>query len=129
MSKRKDRFDRDLIESAEQIVEEAVASLPDDIREASEGAPVRFELEMDAHWIDEGIDPENLGLFSGPSMLDPDCPECIEPPLITLFLYNIWDYAEGDWDAFDAEVRRTFLHELGHYLGLEESAMPGLDLD
>lgn len=124
-----DGFERDLLDSAESVVEEAMAALPDDIRKASEGVPVRFELEMDDRWLAEGIDPDNLGLFSGPSLRDPDCPECIEPPQITLFLYNLWDYSEGDWEAFDAEVRRTYLHELGHYLGLEESAMPGLDLD
>jgi len=33
---------------------------------------------------------------------------------------NIWREAEEDEDAYRREVRATLLHELGHYLGLEE---------
>jgi predicted Zn-dependent protease with MMP-like domain len=42
------------------------------------------------------------------------------PPQIILFLENIWDVAETDEKLFRDEVRTTFLHELGHYLGLDE---------
>jgi predicted Zn-dependent protease with MMP-like domain len=36
------------------------------------------------------------------------------------FSENLWDYAEGDEEIFREEVRVTYFHELGHYLGLEE---------
>ena len=51
------------------------------------------------------------------------------PPQIVLFLENILDYAEGDPAAFRDEVRLTYLHELGHYLGWDENeiAQRGLD--
>ena len=42
------------------------------------------------------------------------------PPQIILFLGNIWELAEGDEESFCDEVRTTLLHELGHYLGLDE---------
>ena len=42
------------------------------------------------------------------------------PPQILLFLANLWDYADGDEALFREEVRTTYLHELGHYLGLDE---------
>ncbi len=42
------------------------------------------------------------------------------PPQIILFLENLWDQAEGDEDLFCDEVHTTCLHELGHYLGLDE---------
>ena len=124
-----DGFDKDLLDSAETVIGKVAARLPADIREATKGVAVGLELEMADRWLDEGIDPDNLGLFSGPSLRDPECDSGFEPPRITLFLYNLWDYAEGDWDKYDAEVRRTYLHELGHYLGLEEGDMPRLGLD
>jgi predicted Zn-dependent protease with MMP-like domain len=42
------------------------------------------------------------------------------PRRIILFLDNILEQADGDPAAFRAEVRDTLLHELGHYLGLDE---------
>ena len=70
---------------------------------------------------EDGIEPDLLGLFVGPSRA-----ESLEggdplPPEILLFLENLWEYAEGDEAVFREEVRVTYFHELGHYLGLEES--------
>jgi predicted Zn-dependent protease with MMP-like domain len=45
------------------------------------------------------------------------------PPEILIFLVNIMDEAEGDWDRFRQEVRTTLLHEIGHYLGLDEEGL------
>ncbi len=42
------------------------------------------------------------------------------PPQIILFLENLWDLAEADQEIFRDEVHTTYLHELGHYLGLDE---------
>jgi predicted Zn-dependent protease with MMP-like domain len=41
-------------------------------------------------------------------------------PQVILFLGNLWDEVEGDVELFLSEVRTTYLHELGHYLGLDE---------
>jgi len=35
-------------------------------------------------------------------------------------LESLWDAAEQDEDTFCEEVRATYLHELGHFLGLDE---------
>jgi len=42
------------------------------------------------------------------------------PSQIILFLENLWDFAESDENVFCEEVHTTFLHELGHFLGLDE---------
>ena len=42
------------------------------------------------------------------------------PPQIILFLENLWDFAEADEEVSGEEVHTTYLHELGHYLGLDE---------
>jgi predicted Zn-dependent protease with MMP-like domain len=49
-------------------------------------------------------------------------------PRIRLFLDNLWDYAEHDRETYREEVRITLLHELGHYLGLDEAAVTALGL-
>jgi len=45
------------------------------------------------------------------------------PRQILLFLENIWDFAEADPKTFLEEVRITYIHEFGHYLGLDESEL------
>jgi predicted Zn-dependent protease with MMP-like domain len=39
------------------------------------------------------------------------------------------DECEDAGTTFQEEVRRTYLHELGHYLGLDEEALAERDLD
>ena len=51
------------------------------------------------------------------------------PPQIILYLENILEECEDAGTTFGEEVRRTYLHELGHYLGLDEEALAERDLD
>ena len=114
---------------AEAVVREVRAALPEAVRAASAAVAVRLEGRVSRHWLDDGVEPDSLGLFSGPSMRDADAALSDEAPLVTLFLDNLWDWCGGDEEAFDEEVERTFLHELGHFLGLEEDDMADRDLD
>ena len=45
------------------------------------------------------------------------------PSAIRLFIENLRDEAEDDPERFRQEVRTTLLHELGHYLGLDEDEL------
>ena len=103
--------------------------MPPDLRGRAEALPVRYEERVAPHWIGDGVAPDSLGLFSGPGLRDPDASLSDESPLVTLFLGNLWDWCAGDEDAFLEEVERTYLHEFGHYLGLEEDEMEPRDLD
>ena len=77
----------------------------------------------------KGFEPDILGLFSGNphgteiSHADP------APPQISLYLENIMDWAEGDPAGFAEEVRLTYLHELGHFLGWDEDDLAARGLD
>lgn len=102
-------------------VERILRSLPADLRRFADDVGVAFEDTVARHWLDDGVEPDSLGLFSGPSYADEGYGVDFEPPLITLFLANLWDYAEEDEARFRREVRITYLHEFGHFLGLEES--------
>ena len=86
-------------------------------------APTREMIE------EEGLEPDLLGLFVGPALDETAGLDDPLPPKILLFLENLWDYAEEEPEIFREEVRRTYLHELGHYLGLEEDDMASRDLD
>lgn len=103
------------------------AALPKPLRERAEQLPVTLERFPNAGLQAEGIEPDTLGLFTGAEFADDG--NVPIPPQIILFLENLWDFAEGDSDIFREEVRITFLHELGHYLGLGEDELTDRGLD
>jgi len=59
----------------------------------------------------------------GPCHGERDRDVSILPPTITLFLANLRDEAGDDPAIFRQEVRTTLLHEIGHYLGLDEDGL------
>jgi predicted Zn-dependent protease with MMP-like domain len=99
-------------------VEATLTALPKPLRERVEKLPVTFERRPNAGLQSDGIEADTLGLFTGPEFADEA--QVPLPPQIILFLENIWDVAETDEQIFRDEVGTTFLHELGHYLGLDE---------
>jgi predicted Zn-dependent protease with MMP-like domain len=99
-------------------VEATVAALPGPLREQARKLPVTFERRPNCALQEDGIEPDTLGLFAGPDFADEGAVPM--PPQIILFLENIWELAEDDEEIFRDEIHTTFLHELGHYLGLDE---------
>jgi predicted Zn-dependent protease with MMP-like domain len=108
-------------------VEDTLAALPAPLRERARQLPVTLERLPNAALQADGIEPDTLGLFTGPEFADEAHSPL--PPQIILFLENIWDQAEGDEDAFSEEVHTTLLHELGHYLGLDEDDLTARGLE
>jgi predicted Zn-dependent protease with MMP-like domain len=102
-------------------VEATLAALPKPLRERAEKLPVTFERQPNADLQADGIEPDTLGLFTGPEFADEE--NVPLPPQIILFLENIWSLAETNEKHFCEEARMTFLHELGHYLGLDEDEL------
>jgi len=114
-------------EWAGEEVDRVLRSLPAPLRARTgeleivlQPAPTRAQLR-------DGVDPDLMGLFEGEPFADED--QRLFPARLFLFLENIWDEAEGDAETFRREVRTTLLHELGHYLGLEESDLALRDLE
>jgi predicted Zn-dependent protease with MMP-like domain len=102
-------------------VEAILSSLPAPLREPACKLPIILERVPNEGLIADGIEPDTLGLFTGPEFADEE--HATLPPQIILFLENIWDATEGDEESFREEIRTTFLHELGHYLGLDEDGL------
>ena len=107
-----------LCDVATKEIEATLAELPNELRERAVKLPVTFEPCPNAELQADGIAPDTLGLFTGAEFADEEALPM--PPQIILFLENILDFAENDENVFCDEVRTTFLHELGHYLGLDE---------
>lgn len=106
---------------ASDTVEEVRRALPEALRQAAAECPtVLLTLEAWEAEQDEGDSEGLLGLFLGLSRVEgqPSGPE--EAPRILLFIDSLWEWAEEERARFAEEVETTFLHELGHYLGLDE---------
>jgi predicted Zn-dependent protease with MMP-like domain len=102
-------------------VEATVAALPAPLRERAARLPVTFERFPNDGLQADGIEADTLGLFTGAEFAEEG--NVPMPPQIILFLENLWDFAEGDEEIFREEARTTYLHELGHYLGLDEDEL------
>ncbi len=101
-------------------VEATLSELPVPLRERAAQLPVTFEPSPSASLVADGIEADSLGLFTGPAFGEEEHSASPLPPQIILYLENLWDFAEGDEEVFLEEVHTTYLHELGHYLGLDE---------
>lgn len=106
---------------AEAVVTRTIRALPPGLRRHAEDLPVTFEAVPNAATVADGIDADVLGLFVGASFDEVESAMADVPSQIILYLENLWDFAEGDEDLFRGEVRTTYLHELGHFLGLDEA--------
>ena len=102
-------------------VEATLAALPPPLRAQVQKLPITFEHQPGRALQADGIAPDTLGLFAGAEFADEEVVPL--PPHIILYLENIWDFAEGDQETFREEVHTTLLHELGHYLGLDEDEL------
>ena len=114
---------------AADTVGAAQRQLPPAIRPLARAVAVHYVPRPHADILAEGFEPDILGLFTGNphgTELAHDNPA---PPQILLYLENLWDFAEGDEAVFAGEVRVTYLHELGHYLGWDEDELTARGLD
>jgi predicted Zn-dependent protease with MMP-like domain len=118
-----------LVRAASAVVAKTLAELPPEVREAAGAVPVLFQPAPAKDVLDEGFEPDLLGLFTGSPIGSGVFDGSPEPPRIILYVANLWDLAEGDMEAFRAEARLTFLHELGHFLGWDEGQVAARGLD
>lgn len=114
---------------AADAVGAAQRRLPPELRALARGVAVHYERKPRADVIDEGFPPDILGLFTGAAHGTELSADNLTPPQILLYLENLWEFAEGSEDVFREEVERTYLHELGHYLGWDEDDVAARGLD
>lgn len=110
-----------LLELARAEVAATIDELPDDLRPRAAALPVSYERLPNQAILDDGLAPDTLGLFVGGDFAHEE--HVPLPSQIILFLENIWAMVEADEDWFLEEVHITYLHYLGHYLGLNEDEL------
>jgi predicted Zn-dependent protease with MMP-like domain len=118
-----------LTQVAADSVGAAQRQLPPDLRALARGVAVHYEMEPSDDLIAEGFEPDILGLFTGNPHGTEFAHDTPAPPQILLYLRSLWEFAEGDIEVFRDEVRLTYLHELGHYLGWDEDQLTARGLD
>jgi predicted Zn-dependent protease with MMP-like domain len=112
-----------LLAMAEGEVLRVLNSLPENLRAAAEALTMVYENCPARALVQDGIEPDTLGLFVGDAFGEAAASSSVLPPQIILYLENLWAAAEGDEAIFREEVRTTWLHELGHFLGLDEDGL------
>ena len=117
-----------LLSLAEGEVAEILQGLQPALRKQAQEVTISYERKPNRRLVAEGIDSDTLGLFVGSAFAD-ELHAAPIPQQIILFLENIWSLAEGDEEFFREDVRDTFLHELGHYLGLDEDDLADRGLE
>jgi len=110
-----------LLALAESETSRTIQSLPSALRERARQLPISFERQPGKALRDDGIEPDTLGLFVGEPFSETGTTTAPLPAQVILFLENIWEMAGENEAVYREEVRATFLHELGHYLGLDET--------
>jgi predicted Zn-dependent protease with MMP-like domain len=112
--------DPQLTATAIEVVTQCQKRLPRTLRDLAAQVAVHYESYADEETVSQGLEPDILGLFCGsPHGLGAQEQNPV-PPQIILYVDSLWDCADGDTPTFREEVRLTYLHELGHFLGWDE---------
>ena len=112
---------------ADEEIAAIMTALPSPLRERAEKLPVALERRPSNAMQADDVEPDTLGLFTGPEWADTE--NGLLPPQIILYLENIWEAAETDEQRFRDEIATTFLHELGHFFGFDEAGLGALGLE
>jgi predicted Zn-dependent protease with MMP-like domain len=109
---------------ADQEVRAVCAALPPDLRACLADLAITLDpCPTPDEELQDGDDEALLGLFAGPTYAEATGDGDPLPSAIRLFVENLRDEAADDPSLFRQEVRTTLLHELGHYLGLDEEGL------
>lgn len=118
-----------LQQAALQELDAVMRRLPRDLKQKARHIPVTLESAPGPELLEDGLEADTLGLFVGEAYSENESGIENVPTQILLFLDNIWEYAGHDSAAYREEVRITYLHELGHYLGLDEDDLCRRELE
>jgi len=103
-------------------VEQALAALPEVFRQKLSNVAVIVEDYPPREADDNAL---LLGLFHGIPRTEKSVFFATPPDQIFLYQKNIEAVCSND-EQVRREIRRTLLHELGHYFGLNEKELRGL---
>lgn len=110
----------------ERVVEEALASLPEEFGRHLENVEVAVEDVPEPQLLREGdVGHDLLGLYQGDTI---QSEAWGFPDRILLFQRNL-ENISPDRETLLKEIRATVLHEVGHHLGMDEDHLERIELD
>ena len=115
-----------------QLVREAVASLPPELLQRVQNVEIVIERRPTARDRKvAGIPPGHtlLGLYHGvPLTARGENYNLVLPDRISIYQEPIEDLSGDDDDRIREEVRKTVLHEIGHYFGIDDDRLHELGM-
>jgi predicted Zn-dependent protease with MMP-like domain len=119
------------INEFEQLVIEALASLPADIQIHMENVVVLVKAwPSQAELASANVPPSHtlLGLYSGiPLTRRTSGYHLVPPDTITLYQGPIEQAAGPDLNRIKGQVQRTVIHEIAHHFGISDDRLRELD--
>lgn len=107
----------------EQLVAEAIDSLPEEIVKRIDNVEIVVEPEPPGAYLHRLPRGHTLfGLYHGIPLTKRGVYDRALPDKISIYEGPI-TRAAGSADAIREQVRRTVLHEIGHYFGMEEARL------
>jgi predicted Zn-dependent protease with MMP-like domain len=118
-------------EAFKERVDEALASIPENFRDALQNIAIVIEQEPTAAQLSEvGLESPDetlLGLYEGTPLTERGWGHGnVLPDKITLFQGPIEDDSESEDDVVVA-IGETLIHEIGHYFGLSEEEIEEIE--
>jgi len=109
------------VDDFDDLIDEAVASLPDDLRSFMSNVAIVVEDEPPA-----GL--PLLGLYQGvPLTRRTTAYAGVPPDRITIYRGPLERLTGGNPDRLRAQVRRVVLHEIAHHFGISDERLRELD--
>ena len=111
-----------------ELIKAALSRLPEEFRKAMKNIEIVVESRPAPRHLDQfkkrGENWTLLGLYEGVPLTGRGTQySAVLPDKITLFKETIAEYCSSDHEKMVSEIRRTFLHELGHYFGLSDKRL------
>jgi predicted Zn-dependent protease with MMP-like domain len=109
-------------EALEKIAESVLGELSEELRAKLGNVPVVVAELPAADDVQSGLDPRTLAIFEGTPLSERASGAPAETTRIVLFRANLGRIAP-DPEVLEEEIRTTLMHEVGHFLGLDEEAL------
>jgi predicted Zn-dependent protease with MMP-like domain len=113
----------------EQLVERALAELPQQFAEFLEEVPIEIRRRPTRQQLKRlGLRESDLllGLYEGIPLTERSVEHSgVRPAVIFIFKEDVEDASDSEADLID-QVRTTVLHEIGHHFGMDEDDLDEL---
>lgn len=122
-----DEEDMDQPSPFDQLVREALDSIPAEFHEKMQNLVVIVEDKPDVEVLARGGVEEGsvlLGLYHGVPLTAQGSNGPPLPERITIYQHNIEKVCNNDPERIRAQVRQTVLHEIAHHFGMGHEEMP-----